>query len=342
MHIPFIGIDIGRSAVKAIARQGSRLISVTFPSAVAPAQEVPFEEIAEKAKQDTVELRGEFYWTGETALTQHWGGDAIGRNDDWVTSPGHDVLVAAAMARLEAAGLQYDGAAVVNLGVPSRVFRGRRDLVEGLKLNAEKALGRNKPGLEVYVHAQPMGVIAGHTLDPDGYMREGASLEEGSFAVVEIGQFTTDFTAVLRGEPIIQATASCEGVELITNHLRLRLREQNIELPSHVDLAKLRAEKSIRVKGQDVNIESLIDEGVKKVFLPKIVENAKRTLSPALLQSVDQILVAGGGAEMAIEGLVKNSAFSHAIMVPQPRLAVADGLARLSAMVHALSQAQEA
>jgi plasmid segregation protein ParM len=341
MHTPFIGIDIGRSAVKAIARQGARTFSVTFPSAVCAAQEVVFEEIAAKAAVDAVDLRGETFWTGETALTQHWGGEAIGRNDDWVMGPQHDVLIAAAMKRLQAAGLQYDGTGVVNLGVPSRVFRGRRDLVLGLKKNAEAVLDRGVPGLEVYVHAQPMGVVASHTLDADGYMREGASLEDGSFAVIEIGQFTTDFTAVLKGEPIIQATASCEGVELIMNHMRGRLRDQGIQLP-HVDLHQLLADRSIRVRGARVDLGEMLDEGISKVFLPKVIENAKKTLSPALLQSVDQILVAGGGAAIAMPGLEKNAMFSHAIVVNEPRLAVADGLARLSAMVHALSQQQEA
>mgnify|MGYP002682627757 CR=1 FL=1 len=102
MHLPFIGIAVGRSAVKAIARQGSRTFSVMFPSAVCIAQAVPFEEIAAAAAVDSVELDGQTYWTGETALTQHWGGEAIGRNDDWVMGLQHDVLVAAALKRLQA------------------------------------------------------------------------------------------------------------------------------------------------------------------------------------------------------------------------------------------------
>jgi plasmid segregation protein ParM len=340
MHLPFIGIDVGRSAVKAIARQGSRTFSVMFPSAVCIAQAVPFEEIAAAAAVDSVELDGQTYWTGETALTQQWGGEAIGRNDDWVMGLQHDVLVAAALKRLRADGLEYDGSGVVNLGLPSRVFTGRRDLAEGIVGNARRILsGHRTP--DVYVHAQPMGVIACHTLEPDGYMREGVSLEDGSFAVIEIGQFTTDFTAVLKGEPIIHATASCEGVELIINHLRGQLRLEGVQLP-HSDVERLIAGGSIRVRGKDLDIRPMLDEAITKVFVPRIIDNAKRTLSPALLQSADSVLVAGGGGTLAMPGLARNPMFSHAVLVANPRMAVADGFARLSAMVHALSQTDPA
>lgn len=333
MATSFIGIDLGRSAVKVVARQGDRTISFMFPSAVTKAQAVVFDQLVERASRDTVELRGETYWTGDTSLMQNWGSDPVGRNDDWVSGVQHDVLVASALKRLEAEGLEYDPAdAFITLGVPSRVFRDRRDLLRAVRENSAAVLARDGVAPKVSVQAQPIGVIACHTLTADGYSQPGRSLEKDSYAVVEIGQFTTDFTAVVKGLPIIEATASCEGVELVVGHIRSKLREEGITL-GNVDLQTLITQKSIRVRGQDRDLSDLIDQGIKLVLLPKIMETLKVSFNPVLLQSVDQVLVAGGGAPLVYPVLKEMPHVSHAFMVENPRNAVSDGFARLSALM---------
>ena len=328
-----IGIDLGRSAVKVVARQGDRTISFMFPAAVTRAQAVVFDQLAERANRDTVELRGETYWTGDTALMQSWGAEPLGLTDDWVSGYHHDVLVASALKRLEAEGLEYDPAeAFITLGVPSRVFRDRRDLLRIVRVNSSAVLSRDGQAPKVFVHAQPMGVIARHTLTDEGYSLPDRSLEKDSYAVVEVGHFTTDFTAIVKGLPIIEATASCEGVYLVAGHIRTKLREEEITL-GNVDLQTLVTQKAIRVRGQDRDLSTLIEQGIHSVLLPKIMESFRSAFNPTLLQSVDQVLVAGGGAPIVYPGLKATPQASHALLVDDSRHAVADGFARLSALM---------
>lgn len=323
------GIDLGRSAVKVVARQGQQKAGLMFPSAVVRAKQVVFDQLRAKAADDTVELGTETYWTGDTALMQNWTAEATGREDDWVAKPAHDVLIRSAMDRLARAGMKVDGPAFVTIGVPSRVFRERRDLVRVVHANTVAVLGKQA---EVFVQPQPFGVIANYTLDEEGFNAPGKAMDRDSYVVVEVGQFTTDFAAVVKGQPVIDATASTDGLELVVNHIRSRLRDRDIEI-GNLDMQTLMVERNLRIRGQSVDLGPFIEEGIHDVLMPKIMEAFRATFPPVLLQTADKVLVAGGGAPIVIEGLHRFKQAEHAEMLSEPRMAVADGFARLSALM---------
>lgn len=334
----FIGLDLGRSAVKAYARQDGKTFSVLFESAVAKARPVVFDSLQASAEADTVSHKNQDYWTGKTALIQAMGADPLGRNDDWILGIEHEVLIVAAIERLKAKGLNFEpGDAYITIGVPSRVFRERRDLVSGVRANTIAALTTASGAPTVIVQPQPLGVIARHTLDEDGYQQEGRDMTTDSFAVIEIGQFTADYSAVVKGLPVIEATDSVEGVELIVNHVRSQLHNEGAQLGA-TDVQALLASPKIKIRGQIRDLSPWINEAINQILLPKVITAAKNTFNPMLLQSVDAILIAGGGAPIVFDGIKADPAMCHAELIETPREAVADGFARLSALMHATEE----
>ena len=347
MNKVFIGLDVGRSTVKGVAHFESKdspevlsTASCIFPTSVAKARPLIFESLMSGAQADTVTFDGEDYWTGGTAIVQAMGADPLGRSDTWILSKEHDILIKSAVSRLMAQGMPYQPEnAFVALGVPSRVFRERQDLVAALRKATAQALAVNDIEPAVFVHAQPLGVIAAHTLDPDGFTKEDRDIENESYAVVDVGQYTTDLSAVVRGEPVIEATASCEGMELISNHLRAHLRTLDLEFPL-LDLATLLANPQLRARGKTHDLKECLDEAISQVLVPKIISAITETFNPVLLQSVDTILIAGGGAPVVFAALKRHPKLLHAQIVEDPRWSISEGFARLAALMHASSLAE--
>jgi uncharacterized hydantoinase/oxoprolinase family protein len=266
------------------------------------------------------------------------GSDPLGRNDDWVASKEHDILVASTLARLQAQGLNTDEANVtMTLGVPSRVFRARSDLVKAIVQNTHKACASRGFNARIFVHAQPLGVVASHTLMDTGHTKASANIDEDSFAVVDVGQFTTDLCAVVKGEPIIEATESCEGLEILVNHVRSRLREKGFGLGS-VDIKTILDNPKIKIAGEIIDVSPWITEAIHDALLPKIINTIRDTFNPILLQTVDSVLIAGGGAPIVFNELKSDSRLRHAKLVDDHRWAIADGFARLSALLHESSK----
>lgn len=329
----FIGLDLGRSAVKLVARGPNGVeVRIAFPSAVMKAPpSLVYREVEQSAASDTVVMDGETLWTGETALKQGVDQEPIGRSDEWVVGKAHDALVLSAISRLNEAGFNFDPArAVITLGVPSRVAKDRRDILIALKANVLKRLSTGKDRPMINVIAQPVGVIASHALAHDGEPREGQDPDTHSFAVIEVGQYTTDYCAVLEGEPIVSATESSEGVELVAMHVAAALREQGLELGPR-NLQRMMLTPTINARGKQIDLRPLIAQAVKDHLLPKTLETARAVFRSQLLQESDAVLVAGGGAGLIYELLKKDPQFTHAVQVAAPREAVADGFSRLSA-----------
>lgn len=332
--LQYIGLDMGRSAVKVVARAGDKDFHVSFPSAVMEAaRSLVFEDLAASAEADTVTVAGQDFWTGETALRQGISQDPIGRSDEWVSSRIHDALTLSAIQRLDAQGLNFDpGKATIVLGVPSRVLRDRRDLVASLRDQVARLLTRKSVSPRVIVLAQPMGVIAAHTMSEDGQAKDGFDLEQQSFAVIDVGQYTTDYVAVVEGVPIVDAADSSEGVEVIALQVKEKLAAMGFELGAR-DLQRMMLNPKIRKRGQDIDLKPLIQEAVDMVLAPKIIQVAKGVFRRQLLQDVDAVLVAGGGAPWVVSQIKADPDMIHAVQVANPREAVADGFARMAAAI---------
>lgn len=334
----FFGIDVGRSAVKGVAYSGNNRWEVLFPTAVSKTTAVTFA-VSQATERDTVMLNGENYWTGETSQIQHMGATAVGTSDAWVATDEHDVLVLSAINRLVAEGAPYDPQfTVVTLGVPSRVFKDRRDLVKTVKERASSYLTVSGVSPAIEVQAQPMGVIGSIALNGDGSSNTANSIDARSFAVVEVGQATTDFTAVIRGNVVVESTTSCEGVAMVISSVSqgLAARPSPITLPESAAQSLL-VTRSLQVYGKALPMGDEIDAAVRDVLMPRIMAQFNEAFNKQTLQFVDQILVAGGGAPIVFPEISK--LFPHAVLVEKSRFAVADGLAKLGALLKSAGNA---
>lgn len=334
----WIGLDLGRSAVKVCAMLGSNRINLSFPTAVMPAaRSLVFDELEESAAADSVMLNGMSYWTGATALRQGIDKAPVGRTDEWLIQTDHDALLLSAVKRIRAAGIEFDpGRAVITVGVPSRVAKERRDLVKRVRERVGELLGDGKAKPLVNVVAQPIGVIAAYTMTDGGDVKDGADPDSHSYAVIEIGQHTTDFAAVVEGEPIVSAADSSEGVEVIAAHvldsLRSELKQDDLELGVR-DLQIMMTSPTKKVRGQTINLRPMIERAVADVLAPKILAKAKEVFGRQLLQSADAILLAGGAAPWVYTLIKTDPLLGHTVMLENPREAVAEGFARLAAAV---------
>ncbi|MDD2878567.1 MAG: ParM/StbA family protein [Acidiphilium sp.] len=313
-----IGFDIGHSAVKLawLGEHGTPL-SLLFRSCVRPAFAISNEETAQRARAETVVCNGQMYFFGETAAIQSEPGGANGLIADWVESVEYRVLVSAATAQLESAGVRV-GDALVVCGLPTSQF-GRH----GTKL---AALMREVTGArEVQVKPQPMGAYQYVRLTDRG----GASgqIRPGeNWGVIDIGRYSTDFMAMMGTSWVERAADSCGGFRLVAGHLKTLLVERGLDVDDD-DCDTAAFEGTVRQFGRTVDVSAEAREAVRRATT-EITDVALRVLGP-FSKKLDGVLVAGGAAGVFIEGI--RAIFPHARDVQHGRIAIAEGFRRLGA-----------
>lgn len=120
-----------------------------------------------------------------------------GENRDWINTYVHDALVVAAYQRA-IAGLKCAPRVIhLVLGLPTAYFSAQKDVlkvrVAGL-LEEYKAPGQR---IEILVQAQSTVPLKNRQNLPDGKLDPEYSTETQSWAVIDIGHFTTDFSILL-------------------------------------------------------------------------------------------------------------------------------------------------
>lgn len=314
-----IGLDVGRSAVKAVAFAEGDYYPLTFPSIVTPAMEISDEATARRATAETVEIGGKQYFTGDTARLQGSPGANAGLSHDWINTPEYLALVVSTMKRLEARGIPGLDNPLLVIGTPADLFASQQVRLKEVTQQVVDA--------EMRVLPQPMGAYCDFFLDRRGlpivdHIKDGADRIK-SWAVVEVGHFTTDFLLMLEGQYIERGAGSCEGLNFAAAHLVRILNGRGIQTNL------IECEVAIRTKtiwqfGQAVDISAEVATAVSHVA-QKIIAKADSLLSMDV-RKVSGVLLAGGGAELIYEEL-KNK-WPHCILLPEPRMAVANGFCR--------------
>ncbi len=318
------GIDVGRSATKAVALLAGTRTVISFPSAICPAIKLTDASAASRASMETVKIGSHEYFTGETALIQ--GRDEMlgGLSDDWAGSEQHGALILAAIKRLEAAGVAGVADGVVVVGLPARVFASQRKLYAA-------AVSELLPGAMVKAVPQPMGPYYTMLFDDRGVERSG--VEGGSWSIIEVGQFTTDFAMVERGHVVERAFNSCEGMRVAAEGLQRLVMERYGLAVSMAEATSLLQEPLIRNFGRRIDVGDLVREAVQP--LARTIAEKARQLFGESLRSMDGVRLAGGGAELVMEalpsvwsGLTGVVPDGFIAVSEDARFAVADGFAR--------------
>ncbi len=322
-----VGLDVGRSAVKVVARNGVVSEEIIFPAAVMPARAMmPTARLQADAERDTVQIDGQMLWVGETAQSQGWAESVVfNKAKDWYLRKEHAALVKSALARIEARGLPVRDDVLIVVGMPAREY-----MEHGVDAmcDAVKAVA---PHADVMVQPQPMGPFFRHVLNERGELSGYGSPHDLSFAVVEVGRETTDYCTVYKGEIVVSGAGSSAGLGSAIPKLQEFLAERH----GFKGLTEPEAElafttKTLRYYGKVIDVSREITEAVEQTLVPDMASNIRLLLPEAIARNLTGVLVAGGGAEWVFPALSKE--FPHASLIESPRMAVADGFARFGAM----------
>ena len=314
-----IGLDVGRSAVKAVAFAQGDSYPLTFPSIVTPAMEIADEATARRAAAETVEIDGKFYFTGDTARLQGNPGANAGLSHDWINSPEYLALVASTMKRLEANGIPGLENPLLVIGTPADLFASQQVRLKEVTQQVIEA--------EMRVLPQPMGAYCDFFLDQRGFpivehIKDGAGRPK-SWAVVEVGHFTTDFLLMLEGQYVERGAGSCEGLNLAATHLLRIFNSRGIQT-NLIECEVAIRTKSIWQFGQEVDISAEVATAVSHVA-QKVIAKADSLLSMDV-RNLNGVILAGGGAELIFGELQKK--WPHCILLSNPRMSVANGFVR--------------
>ncbi|HJV84549.1 MAG TPA: ParM/StbA family protein [Noviherbaspirillum sp.] len=336
MQQTYIGLDVGRSAVKAMAYAEGRIYDLLFPSVVSLAIPISDEATAAKAEAETVEVNGKLFFTGDTARVQSGATTSTGLSNDWIESPEYHALVLSAMKRLKAKGVPGLDNAFIVVGTPAAQYRIQRERLEQVTKAAVNA--------EVKALSQPMGAYLSWAFNESGLplqdKLQNQSGRKKSWAVVEVGYFSTDFLLMKEGSYIESKSQSCEGIYLASEHLVRILAEKR-----QMKVTPLECEQALRSKTVlhygEKHVEAEVNEAAEFV-VTKIMAKANFLFSDEV-SKLDGILIAGGGAPLVSPSLQKK--WPNSIVLPQPRMAVADGFlrhARALGLKRAVAGAQQA
>ncbi|AET95231.1 hypothetical protein BSFA1_79630 (plasmid) [Burkholderia sp. SFA1] len=314
-----IGLDVGRSAVKATAFASGMFYPLTFPSIVSPAIDLTDESTARKAEAETIVVAGRRYFTGDTARLQGSAGTTVGLSHNWTSTPEYLALVGSTMKRFAAKGVPGLTDPLLVIGTPASLYGSQQEQLKAETLKIVQA--------EIRVLPQPMGAYCDFYLDKSGvpvktHMQDDAGRKK-SWAVIEVGHFTTDFLLMLEGQYIERGASSCEGLNFAAEHLLRILNAKDI----HSNL--IECELAIRTKtilqyGRDVDIAEEVAEAVSHVA-QKIISKADSLLSTDV-RKLHGVLLAGGGAPLLYDELSKK--WPHCVLLDNPRMAVANGFCR--------------
>lgn len=310
-----IGLDVGHSAVKIATNEGTDIIVAA--ATIAPDLSTAAARTA--AESDTVTMGKEKWLVGESALIHTLGRVTDGLRDDWMTTPEYAALLKAGYLRaIHKAGEEPEALVV---GLPSRLFASQKDrLAEVVSSTVQLDKGR------VAVMPQPLAAFftTYKPTDEDAVPAEA----DGSWVIIDIGYYTTDFGLVNRAIWSEQASQSAPGVAYAADVLRQAISTANgIDVPVR-KCAEILRTKSMRYDGSVQDMTPRVNFAAEQ-FGTLIMERAERVFGDKL-HDADGIMVVGGGAELAFGAIHKR--WKHATLPENPRFAVAIGMQRAGAL----------
>lgn len=315
-----VGMDIGHSAVKTRATTAEgRSFEFLSPSVVCQAFPISDEAEQRRAAEETVEIKGRQFFIGETARIQE-GGGVSGLSEDWIDTPEHLALIKGAIKRVAKISGVDDKIDLV-MGLPTHLHSRQKDRLKEIVMELSPNVGFVK------VIPQSMGPYYGLMIGPDGQPAKEHDKNTESWGVVEVGYFSTDFMMAKNGRWVEEGSNqdACPGVRAATESL-VRLINKKHQIT--IDL--LDADEALRTRfikhyGKQVDVSAEVDESVQLV-VDTVIDSAIRLMESSA-RKLDGVLVAGGGAPLVFEHLRQK--WPHAVLVDQPRFAVAEGMRRL-------------
>lgn len=318
-----IGMDVGHSAVKvAVSGSPGGVTTILIPTAVCRAFKISDEAEAARAALETVRVGSTEYFVGQTALIQGGSGVSLGLSEDWIETPEYSALVLAAhQAARRVLDRGGDGGVDVKIvmGLPTSLYSRQKSTLQGI---TERLLGVK----DVRVVPQAMGPYFEMAVGLGGLPNVSFSAE--SWAVVEIGYFTTDIMLMMNGRWVEKASGTCAGARVAAEHLQRILGDQGItaDLSECEQALRDRTIRDFRVKR---DVSEAVDSAVA-ILAAEVADTSVRLMEP-FVRKLDGVIVAGGGAEILFKEI--QARWPHAICPKSPRFSVAEGMRRFAAML---------
>lgn len=324
-----IGLDVGHSAVKLASTVGGKQIRLTIPSFVCPAFEIADEAEQRRADKETVTLDGRAYFFGETARIQGQMKNPVGTFDNWITGSEHGVLLLGALKNAAAHGVDIDRPRLV-LGLPTHLFARQKGPLKEIVANLVKTE-------QLIVMPQPVGAYQSAMLDEYGVPVPTRSITDQTWGVVDIGYYTTDFLVMQKGRFVQNAMGSCAGMRMAAEHLVSMLTKQGLSTDIQ-EAEEALINRSIKDFTRQRDVGAEVDSALSK-NVTEVLDTLGRLIS-GIARKMDGLVVAGGGASLIYPFI--RSTHSAALLVPEPRFAIAEGMRRYGCAVSCIKSVTSA
>lgn len=319
-----VGFDVGHSAVKLSVRVGDDAQMTMIPSVVMPAFHISDDQERIRANKEKVQIADAStqtfrdYFVGETAIIQ--GGETMtGLHDEWIGTTEYAALMLAGHRKLIEIGVPADEQMLM-MGLPVANFPSARDeltpIVKGLL-----------PKVQFKILMQPLYALMSEVLDENGNSTGGHNLADESWAVIDIGHFTTDIISIERGRYIEQRSCSTSGVSMACQRLISILSQNGLKNVSMVEAEQSLRTNQIKNYSQIEDITQHCNEA-RQALTGRIIEEATRLLSDTARRRTG-VLLAGGGASIVYENL--KTIWPNTHLATSGRFAVSEGMRRMGA-----------
>lgn len=307
-----LGLDVGHSAVKI----ATSFMRDTIKTAVCHEIQITDEAEARRASEETFEVPGRGrYFVGDTALMQGVNAGDIGLSDAWIETPEYAALMLSGFHRARRAAGGVDPRIVV-MGLPASLFARQKTTLSGLASGLF-------PDSRILVMPQSYAPYAGIKLNAQG-VPDPDYANMTSFAVIEVGYYTTDFAMIINERPVERANQSCSGVRVAVDALHRALSADGVSTDAS-ECEQALSSGVIKHFGQQRQISSLI-KAASAQLVTEVTDAASR-LFEVQARRMDAVILAGGGARLLEAGL--RSKWPNLIVPEDPRHAVAEGLRRI-------------
>ncbi|RME59561.1 ParM/StbA family protein [Candidatus Parcubacteria bacterium] len=303
-----VAIDLGHSAVKmTFDSKDGGVTREIFPAAACPNFEFSMGEKDERAQFETVEVDGAKFLVGNTALVQCAEKIEDTLKQNWVKTPGHAALLK--MAKKIADTHLDDQPRAYVLGLPVKDMADQRSIlaeVSSTHLEGEED--------KTFVLPQPLGVFYAYSINSNFEPEEEKS--EGSWAIVDIGYYSTDFVIVSEGTPVESTADSCDGIRLAVERLKTLLEDRYGIRRSMVAVEKILRRGYATDKGKKIDITKELEE-VGELMAERIVDALNKAIPSERIDEANGVLVAGGGTNLIFDHI--QSRLPHSFKVEDER-----------------------
>lgn len=305
-----LGMDVGHSSVKLSWRdKAGKVKKLMIPSVAIPAMRITDKVAAEAARDDTVDVAGNPYFIGDTALHEVGSLRVSGLHNRWLDMSEFRALVQGSIDKVtrDAGNIER-----IVTGLPANTFREQQLKMRNI---VSACLDTN-----VMVLPEPNGIYMQQILTEEGGLIQGRVTNAG---IVAIGRYTTDFMALLDGKWVEGVSGSCSGMSRAGNLLLRQMKGDGLEV-DYLDADDALWKKQIRYYAKDVDVTK--DAEAALSILGSEIFDSASTQFGDVSRKLEKIYVGGGGGALLIDKLTEY--WPQAELVDEARFAVAEGFRR--------------